>query len=100
MLFAQDPGMTETNPADDFLYQKVLDIIVEHAHAHVPRETIVPDSRLFDLTDSLGVMEIVMALEDEFEGSIPDEVASTIQTVRQLVEHVRTRLASRPAPHA
>ena len=88
--------MIATNSAEDFLYQRVLDVVVEHAHAHVPRQTIAPDSRLFDLTDSLGLMEIVMALEDEFEGSIPDETASAIQTVGQLMEHVKTNLAARP----
>ena len=89
--------MTATNPADELLYQRVLDVVAEHAHTHVPREAIAPDSRLFDLTDSLGVMEIVMALEDEFEGQIPDAAAGTIQTVGQLVEYVQTHLASMQA---
>ncbi len=37
-----------------------------------------------------------MALEDEFEGSIPDEAASSIETVGQLAEHVKTHLGARP----
>ena len=73
---------------------RVLEIVMEHTDT--PRERIVADTRLFDLTDSLGVMEIVMALEDEFEGSIPDETASAIQTVGQLMQHVKTHLAARP----
>ncbi len=32
---------------------RVLDVIVEHTDT--PREKIAPDTRLFDLTDSLGV---------------------------------------------
>ena len=97
--FAQDTRMTTTNPADDPIYQRVLDVVAEHAHTHVSREAIAPESRLFDLTDSLGVMEIVMALEDEFEGQIPDGAAGKIQTVGQLVEYVQSHLATvRTAP--
>ena len=73
---------------------RILAIVVEHTDT--PLERIVAETRLFDLTDSLGVMEIVMALEDEFEGSIPDETASAIQTVGQLMEHVKTHLAAKP----
>ena len=80
-------------PTEDSIDRRVLDIIAEHTDA--PREKIVPDTRLFDLTDSLGVTEIVMALEDEFERSIPDEAASSIQTVGQLTDHVKTHLAAR-----
>src|SRR5207247_147792 len=69
-------GMTHiaTGAEDDFsdsIAQKVIDIVVERAHAD--RTEVTPEARLFDLTDSLGVTEIVMDLEDEFEGSMPDE---------------------------
>ena len=85
---------TGSSTEERSIESRVLDIIAEHTD--VPREKITPDTRLFDLTDSLGVTEIIMALEDEFEGSIPDETASTIQTVGQLTEHVKANLAARP----
>jgi acyl carrier protein len=72
----------------DKIEQKVVDVIVERLH--VERATITPDARLFDLTDSLGLTEVVMDLEDEFEGSMPDEAIGTIQTVGQLIDYVRT----------
>ena len=38
--------------------------------------------------DSLDTVELVMALEEEFETEIPDEDAETITTVRQAVDYV------------
>lgn len=38
--------------------------------------------------DSLDTVELVMALEEEFEIEIPDEVAETIDTVGKAVEHI------------
>ena len=78
---------------DGVIERKVIDIVVETAH--VDRAQVARDSRLFDLTDSLGVTEIVMALEDEFESSIPDEDASNIHTVGDLLDYVKSHF---PAP--
>jgi acyl carrier protein len=38
--------------------------------------------------DSLDTVELVMALEDEFECEIPDEEAEKIRTVQQAVDYV------------
>ncbi len=43
--------------------------------------------------DSLGVVELLMALEDEFGVQIPDEEAENIGTVGQAVDLVATKLA-------
>ena len=42
--------------------------------------------------DSLGVVELLMALEDEFGVKIPDEEAEDIQTVGQAVDMVHGKL--------
>ena len=42
--------------------------------------------------DSLGVVELLMALEDEFDVKIPDEDAESIMTVGQAVDLVHTKL--------
>jgi acyl carrier protein len=42
--------------------------------------------------DSLDTVELVMALEDEFECEIPDEEAEKIRTVQQAVDYVSTHL--------
>jgi len=44
--------------------------------------------------DSLGVVELLMALEDEFGVKIPDEEAEAIHTVGQAVDLVHGKLNS------
>jgi acyl carrier protein len=44
--------------------------------------------------DSLGVVELLMALEDEFGVKIPDEEAESIMTVGQAVDLVHGKLNS------
>lgn len=41
--------------------------------------------------DSLDTVELVMALEEEFETEIPDEDAEKITTVQQAIDFVTTR---------
>jgi acyl carrier protein len=43
--------------------------------------------------DSLGVVELLMALEDEFDVKIPDDEAESIMTVGQAIDLVHTKLA-------
>ena len=42
--------------------------------------------------DSLGVVELLMALEDEFDIKIPDEEAESIMTVGQAIDMVNNKL--------
>ena len=42
--------------------------------------------------DSLGVVELLMALEDEFGVKIPDEEAEDIHTVGQAIDVVMAKL--------
>ena len=42
--------------------------------------------------DSLGVVELLMALEDEFDVKIPDEEAESIVTVGQAIDLVQNKL--------
>lgn len=43
--------------------------------------------------DSLGVVELLMALEDEFGVAIPDEEAENITTVGEAVDLVANKLS-------
>ncbi len=43
--------------------------------------------------DSLDTVELVMALEEEFECEIPDEQAEKITTVQQAIDYVNTHLS-------
>ena len=42
--------------------------------------------------DSLDTVELVMALEEEFETEIPDDDAEKITTVQQAIDYVGTHL--------
>ncbi|CDI04188.1 acyl carrier protein [Candidatus Competibacter denitrificans Run_A_D11] len=42
--------------------------------------------------DSLDTVELVMALEEEFELEIPDEDAEKITTVQQAIDYIATHL--------
>jgi acyl carrier protein len=42
--------------------------------------------------DSLDTVELVMALEEEFETEIPDEDAEKITTVQQAVDYIQSHL--------
>ena len=42
--------------------------------------------------DSLDTVELVMALEEEFECEIPDEEAEKITTVQQAIDYVTSNL--------
>ncbi len=44
--------------------------------------------------DSLGVVELLMALEDEFDIKIPDEEAESIMTVGQAIDLVNNKLGA------
>jgi acyl carrier protein len=42
--------------------------------------------------DSLDTVELVMALEEEFECEIPDEEAEKINTVQQAIDYIKTHV--------
>lgn len=73
--------------------QRVKKIICEQLE--VKEDEVVPTASFVDdlRADSLDTVELVMALEEEFEIEIPDEVAEKITTVgdaiRFVSEHVQ-----------
>ncbi|AFY75374.1 acyl carrier protein [Synechococcus sp. PCC 7502] len=44
--------------------------------------------------DSLDLVEVVMALEEEFEVEIPDEDADSIKTVQEAVDYIEQKQAA------
>ncbi|MBZ4663544.1 MAG: acpP [Caloramator sp.] len=55
-----------------------------------PEDITMESSFMDDLgADSLDVVELIMALEDEFDLEIPDEEAEKIQTVGDVVEYIK-----------
>lgn len=59
-------------------------------------ERLDPDAALDeDLgVDSLDLVSLIMALEDEFGGSISEDEAKELKTIRDIVDYVSKRLES------
>ena len=69
---------------------RVKDIVVEQLGVNADEVTI-DASFIDDLgADSLDTVELVMALEEEFECEIPDEEAEKITTVKEAVAYVNS----------
>lgn len=68
--------------------ERVTKIIVEQLG--VKAEEIKPEASFVeDLgADSLDTVELVMALEEEFETEIPDEEAEKISTVQAAIDYI------------
>ncbi|MGD0486850.1 MAG: acyl carrier protein [Syntrophorhabdales bacterium] len=73
--------------------EKVKKMIVEQLG--VNESEVVPEAKFIDDlgADSLDIVELVMALEDEYSIEIPDEDAEKIETVgdaiRYIEEHIK-----------
>jgi acyl carrier protein len=69
-------------------FEKIKEIIVEQLG--VEDSAIQPETSLMkDLeADSLDAVEIIMAIEDEFEIEVPDEDAEKFQNVGDIVKYV------------
>lgn len=67
---------------------KMADIIVEQLS--VDKEKVVPGASFVDDlgADSLDLVELIMAMEEEFDVEIPDEDAEKIATVQDAIDYV------------
>lgn len=72
--------------------ERVKKIVIEQLG--VKEEEVKPASSFVDDlgADSLDTVELVMALEEEFECEIPDEEAEKITTVQQAVDYINEHL--------
>lgn len=71
--------------------ESIVDIVVDLLG--VPREKVTPDARFReDLeADSLDLVELVMAFEEEFGGEISDDDVQKITTVGEVVAYIEER---------
>jgi acyl carrier protein len=80
----------------DDLIARVLTVIGKTQH--LPVESLNIDQTFAELKfDSLDGMNILFAMETEFDISIPDEKALAIKSVRQMVEELEKVLAAKQA---
>jgi acyl carrier protein len=72
--------------------ERVKKIVVEQLG--VKEDEVTPNASFVDDlgADSLDTVELVMALEEEFECEIPDEEAEKITTVQQAVDYVKAHV--------
>ena len=76
-------------------FEKVKKIIVEQLSIEDEAKVIPNANFMEDLgADSLDTVELVMALEEEFEIDIPDEAAEKITTVQAVVDYISSHVAS------
>ena len=79
----------------DNVEQRVKKIVAEQLGVN-EAEIMNESSFVDDLgADSLDTVELVMALEEEFETEIPDEEAEKITTVRQAVDYIKSHVAKK-----
>jgi acyl carrier protein len=74
---------------------KIREIIVEQLG--VTAEEVVPEASFIDDlgADSLDIVELVMAIEEEFGLEIPDEDAERMQSIGDAINYVEERTAGR-----
>jgi acyl carrier protein len=74
------------------ILDKVKTVVVDQLN--VEDEEVVEDASFVDDlgADSLGIVELVMAFEEEFGVSIPDEEAESIKTVGDAVSYIQANV--------
>ena len=72
------------------MFERIQGIIADKLSIDV--EEITLDSSFIDdlNADSLDIVELIMALEDELEMEIPDEDVENFKTVGDVVNYVKT----------
>ncbi len=80
--------------SQDDIFTRVQKIVAEQLE--VDKSEVKPEANFAnDLgADSLDTVELVMALEEEFDIEIPDEAAEGITTVQASVDYINSQLAA------
>lgn len=76
------------------VYDRVKKIVIDQLSVDV--DAVKPEASFAnDLgADSLDTVELVMALEEEFDIEIPDEAAEGIATVQAAVDYIYDKVAA------
>lgn len=83
----------------DELIQRVIKVIA--STKRIPVESVTIDSDFVQLgIDSMDAVEILFALENEFDVSIPDDEVRSVRGIRQMCEGVERLLVAKSATKA
>ena len=84
--------MAKIDESDKRIDERVKEIVCDQLGVKV--EDVKPSASFVDDlgADSLDTVELVMALEEEFETEIPDEEAEKITTVQSACDYIRNHL--------
>ena len=75
------------------IFEKVKNIVAEQLDEDIEKITM-ETSMMSDLeADSLDAVEIIMALEDEFGVSIPDEDAESFKNIGDIVKYLESKIS-------
>ncbi len=94
---SKDAGEMDSAGEQDEVSKKVKRIITSQLSLE---EEQVTDRASFvdDLdVDSLDIVELVMAIEEEFELEIPDEEVEKIRTVHDMTSHIKGKVKNKTA---
>ena len=74
------------------MFEKIQQIIAEKLS--IDASEVTPDASFIDdlNADSLDIVELIMALEDELDMEIPDEDVEGFKTVGDVVEYVKNHV--------
>ncbi|MBD2355088.1 acyl carrier protein [Tolypothrix sp. FACHB-123] len=80
--------------SQDEVLEKVKKVVIEQLG--VDAEKITPQATFIDDlgADSLDIVELVMAFEEEFDIEIPDEAAEKILSVQDAVNYIKEKAAA------
>jgi len=70
------------------IFEKVKEIIVDGLGVEASEVTLEANLNDDLGADSLDAVELIMALEDEFEIKVSDEAAQGFKTVQEIVEYI------------
>ena len=77
---------------DQEIEDRVKDLICQQLE--VSKDNLKPEASFVEdlKADSLGVVELVLALEQEFNIEIPDEDTEQIRTVKDALSYIKTHI--------
>lgn len=72
------------------IFERIKEILADQLDASTEDMTMESDIAEDLGADSLDVVELLMAIEDEFDVEIPDEEIENIKTIGDLVKYIET----------